>query len=116
MTAKTTKDGKEIFRDSKIYMPQATDSRGDAMVYGFQKLGLIRDTSLQPFQTRVETFEIRFPYEDIEKVPGGPKIRKIKAKEMDITVELRYQLDPVMGEIDEDSFIFYKTTTKVSIQ
>ncbi|MBM4141219.1 MAG: hypothetical protein FJ242_07035 [Nitrospira sp.] len=117
MTAKTTKDGKEIFRDSKIYMPQATNSRGDAMVYGpYQKLGFIRDTSLQPLQTKVETYEIRFPYEDIEKVPGEPKVREIKAKEMDVTVELRYQLDPVVGEIDEDSFIFYKTTTRVSIQ
>lgn len=112
----TTKDSKEIFRDSKIYMPQATNSRGNAMVYGpYQKLGLIRDTSLQPLQTRVETYEIKFPYEDVAKAPGEPKVREIKAKEIDVTIELRYQLDPAVGEIDEDSFIFYKTIKRVSI-
>jgi len=116
VTAKTIKDGREIFRDAKIYMPQATNSRGDAMVYGpYQKLGFIRDTSLQPLQTRLETFEIKFPYEDVEK-PGKQKVREMKAKEMDVTVELRYQLDPAVGEIDEDSFIFYKTAKRVSIQ
>ena len=42
VTAKT-KDGKEIFKDSKIYMTQATNSRGDAMVYGAHfKMGYTR--------------------------------------------------------------------------
>ena len=49
----TTKDGKEIFRDSKIFMTQATNSRDDSMIYGPSfKMGYIRDTSLQPLQTR----------------------------------------------------------------
>jgi hypothetical protein len=116
VTAKT-KDGKEIFRDSKIYMPQATNSRGDAMVYGAHfKMGYSRDTSLQPLKTKVETFEIKFPYEDVEKEKGKPKVREIKAKEMDVTVELRYQLDPAPGEPDKDSFSYYKDTKKVTIQ
>lgn len=116
VTAKT-KDGKEIFRDAKIYMPQATNSRGDAMVYGAQfKMGLIADTSLQPLQTKVETYEIRFPFEDVEKEAGKPKVRDIKAKEMDVTVELRYQLDPAIGEAGKDSFILYNTTRTVSVQ
>ena len=116
MTAKT-EDGKEIFKESKIYMPQATNSRGDAMVYGANfKMGYTRDTSLQPLQTRVETYEINFPYEDVEKERGKPKVREIKAKEMDVTVELRYQLDPAPGEAGKDSFVLYKTTKKVSIK
>lgn len=87
------------------------------MVYGpYQKMGFIRDTSLQPLQTRVETYEIKFPYEDIDRGPGEPKIRDIRAKEIDVTVELRYQLDPQVGEVEEDSFIFYKTTKRVSVQ
>ncbi len=116
VTAKT-KDGKEIFKDSKIYMPQATNSRGDAMVYGAHfKMGLVADTSLQPLQTKVETYEIRFPYEDIEKELGKPKVREIKAKEMDVTVELRYQLDPAMGEVGKDSFVLYNATRTVGVK
>lgn len=116
VTAKT-KDGKEVFRDSKIYMPQSSNSRGDAMIYGAHfKMGLIADTSLQPLQTRVERYEIKFPYEDVEKEAGKPKVREIKAKEMDVTVELRYQLDPAPGEIGKDSFIMYKTTRTVSVK
>jgi hypothetical protein len=116
VTAKT-KDGKEIFKDSKIYMTQATNSRGDAMIYGAHfKMGYTRDTSLQPLQTRVENYEIKFPYEDVEKEPGKPKVREIKAKEMDVTVELRYQLDPAPGEAGKDSFTLYKTTKTVKVQ
>ena len=116
MTAKT-KDGKEIFKDSKIYMTQATNSRGDAMIYGAHfKLGYTRDTSLQPNQTRVETYEIKFPFEDVEKEKDKPKVREIKAKEMDVTVELRYQLDPAPGEEGKDSFSVFKTTKTVKIQ
>ena len=116
MTAKTN-DGKEIFRDSKIYMPQATNSRGDAMVYGAHfKMGYTRDTSLQPLQTRVETYEIKFPYEDVEKEKGKPRVREIRAREMDVTVELRYQPDPAPGEAGKDSFVLHKTTKKVSIK
>ena len=116
MTAKTP-DGKEIFRDSKIYMPQSSNSRGDAMVYGAHfKMGIIRDTSLQPLQTREEKYEITFPYEDVEKEAGKPKVREIKAKEMDVTVELRYQLDPAIGEVGKDSFVLYNTTRTVSVK
>jgi len=60
----TVKDkaGKEIFKDQKIYMPQSGNGYGQAMVYGaFAKLGLLRDTSLQPFMPSKETFEIKLP-------------------------------------------------------
>ncbi len=114
VTAKT-KDGKEIYRDSKIYMPQSTNSRGDAMVYGAHfKMGILRDTSLQPLQTRVESYEIRFPFEDVTK--AGKTVREIKAKDLDVTVELRYQLDPAPGVTGRDSFVFFKTTRTVGIK
>ncbi len=116
MTAKT-KDGKELFKDSKIYMTQATNSRGDAMIYGAHfKMGYTRDTSLQPLQTKVETYEINFPYEDVEKEKDKPKVREIKAKEMDVTVVLRYQLDPAPGEAGKDSFILHETTKTVTVK
>jgi len=116
VTAKT-KDGKEVFKASKIYMNHATNSRGDAQVYGAHfKMGYLRDSALQPLQTKAETFEIDFPYEDVEKEKGKPKVREIKAKEMDVTVVLRYQLDPAPGEAGKDSFVIYETTKTVKVK
>lgn len=116
MTAKT-KDGKEVFKDSKIYMTQATNSRGDSQMYGAHfKMGYIRDTSLQPGKTKVETFEINFPYEEVEKEKDKPKVRDYKAKELDIDVVLRYQLDPAPGKDGEDSWVLHKTSKTVKVQ
>ncbi len=61
MTA-STPDGKKIFETSKIYMPQSTDSRSTQMVLGPEnKLGIIRDTSIQPFAPKEETIEVALP-------------------------------------------------------
>jgi hypothetical protein len=55
-------DGKEIFQTAKFYMAQATDARSNHMVLGpDKKLGLIRDTSIQPYAPKEETFEIPLP-------------------------------------------------------
>ena len=55
-------EGKELFRTAKFYMVQATDARSNHMVLGpDKKLGLIRDTSIQPFAPKEETFEIPLP-------------------------------------------------------
>jgi hypothetical protein len=35
---------------------------------------------------------------------------------MDITVVLRYQLDPAPGEAGKDSFVIYETTKTVKVQ
>lgn len=119
VTAKT-KDGNEVFTDRKIYMLQCTMSRGfeapdDVMVYGAQnKMGYIVENTFMPLQTKVENYEIKFPYEDVEK--EGKETRIIKSKEMDITVELRWQNDPDPGEVGKDSYILYRTTKTVSIR
>ena len=118
MTAKT-KDGKEIFYDAKIYMPQSPAyGRGDKMVYGpFRKSGMLRDTSLQPGQTRTETYDIKFPYEDVEK--EGKKVREIKARDMDVSVKLWYMPaggDPRTGTVGKDQYLFHETTRSVSIK
>jgi len=118
VTAKT-KDGKEIFNDSKIYMPQSPAfGRGDKMVYGpFRKSGMLRDTSLQPGKTKTESFDIKFPFEDVEK--DGKKVRDIKAKEMDVNVKLWYMPaggDPRTGTVNKDQYLFYETTRAVSIK
>ena len=61
MTA-SSPDGKKIFETSRIYTSQATDSRGTQMVLGPEnKLGLIRDTSIQPFAPKEESIEVPLP-------------------------------------------------------
>jgi len=56
------KEGKELFKDQKIYMPQSGNGYGQGMVYGaFAKLTLLRDTSLQPFRQNKESFEFKLP-------------------------------------------------------
>ena len=43
-------------------MPQAGDGRSRVMALGpDKKLGLLRDTSIQPFRPKEETFEIPVP-------------------------------------------------------
>jgi hypothetical protein len=114
VTAKTP-DGKEVFRAQKIYMPQSTQSRGeDRMVYGpFRKVGIFRDTSLQPNQTKIETFEIVLPFTDVEK--EGRKIREFP-REITIDVEIWYLPAGAKGEVGKDQFLFHKTTRKVTFK
>jgi len=79
VTATDNKRNK-IFEASKIYMPQSTTSLDNTMVYGpDKKLGIIRDTSIQPFASKEETFEIKVP--DI-------------VKDVNVTVSLSYQPRP----------------------
>lgn len=58
-----TKDGKELFKGTKVYMPQHSLGYDDnTMIYAAnKKLTLLRDTSLFPFMPRKETIEVRLP-------------------------------------------------------
>ncbi len=70
----------KIFETTRIYMPQSTDSLDSAMVLGPEKkLGIIRDTSIQPFAPKEETFEI----------PIAKDVKGLK-----VTVQLSYQPRP----------------------
>ncbi len=61
-------------------MPQSTDSLDSIMVLGpDKKLGLIRDTSIQPFAPKEESFEI----------PIAKGVKGVK-----VTVQLSYQPRP----------------------
>lgn len=120
MTAKT-KDGQVVFTDRKIYMLECTDSRGfeqpsDVQIYGSQrKRGYIADSTFMPLQTKVEKYDIKFPYEDV--MMGKKKVRNIKAKEMDIEIVLRWQAGPDPGKVGTtDSYVLYQTTERVSIR
>ncbi len=121
MTAKT-KDGKAIFRETKIYMPQSPIyGRGDFMWSGGAfpgwKTGMTRDTSLQPGNAKVETFEIPFPWEDVSK--DGKKVRRVKADVMDVSVRLWYMPtggDPKEGTPDKTQFLFYETSRTIGLK
>ena len=77
VTAKKA-DGKEVYKTERHYHTQATDCRTNKMLYGAQvKTQYIRDTALQPFETKAETFEIF--------LPAG-------VRTVDVTVSLRYEI------------------------
>ena len=53
-------NGQTVFSEERIYMPQCTDSLGPLMVLGpDKKLGIIRDTTFQPWAVKREVFDIR---------------------------------------------------------
>jgi hypothetical protein len=100
----TGKDGKgkEIFKESKIYMPIPHQlGRGDKMGRGpYDKSGILRDTSLPPGRPVLETFSIPFASGDTD---------------MTVDVELWYL--PFGTKSDPDNaFLWRKTSKKVSIE
>jgi len=95
VTAKTG-DGKEVYNTERHYHTQATDCRTNKMLYGAQvKTQYIRDTALQPYETKAESFEIFLP-EGVRTV--------------DLTVSLRYEINKPDNFIEID-----KVTRKVSL-
>lgn len=95
VTAKTA-DGKEVYKKERHYHTQATDCKTNKMLYGAQvKTQYIRDTALQPFETKAETFEIL--------LPKG-------VRTVDLTVSLRYEINKPANFIEID-----RVTRKVSL-
>lgn len=95
MTTKSI-DGKEISRDERHYHPQATSCLNEKMVYGAQnKSSYVRDTSLQPYESKNETFEI--------KLPEG-------VRTADVTVELNYEI-----QVPENKVPIHKVTRRVTL-
>lgn len=98
VTAKTT-DGKDIFSKEFNYHTQATTCRDEKMAYGAQnKASYVRDTSLQPYQTKSETIEI--PLVDAFK----------DVRTAVITVELKYEI-----EKPDNNFTIHKVEKTVTL-
>ena len=77
VTAKSAK-GKVVYNKERHYHPQATNCRTNKTLYGAQvKTQYIRDTALQPLETKDESFEIM--------LPDG-------VRTVDVTVSLRYEI------------------------
>lgn len=95
MTTKSV-DGKEISKDERHYHPQATSCLNEKMVYGAQnKSSYVRDTSLQPYESKNETFEI--------KLPEG-------VRTADVTVELNYEI-----QVPDNKVPIHKVTRRVTL-
>jgi hypothetical protein len=95
VTAKSI-EGKDLFKDERHYHPQATSCLNEKMVYGAQnKSSYVRDTSLQPYESKDETFEI--------KLPEG-------VRAADVTVELVYEVHN-----PENRVPIHKVTRRVSL-
>ncbi len=95
VTAKTL-DGKEIFKDERHYHTQATNCLNEKMVYGAQnKSSYVRDTSLQPYKSTDETFEI--------KLPEG-------VRTVDVTVEMNYEI-----QVPDNKVQIHKVTKRVTL-
>jgi hypothetical protein len=112
VTAKSS-SGKELFKQSKIYMPIPQQlGRGDKMGRGpYEKSGIIRDTSLPPGRPVRENFEIPFPVEEIKK--DDKVVRTIIDYDMTIDVELMYL---PFGTKESGQFTWQKVTRKVSVE
>ena len=101
VTAKSA-DGKFEKTFETHYHTQASTCRDEKMAYGAQnKSSYIRDTSLQPFQTKAESFEFDLPVDD----KGAPTIRTV-----DVTVELIYEI-----QNPDNKFTITKVTREVSL-
>jgi hypothetical protein len=95
-----SKDGKEIFNETKYYMPQKKlgYSENKMVFASLRKLSLMRDTALQPFKTNEENFEI--------KLPAGIEDAVVEAS-------LKLVVEPGVAT---STFDLYKLTKHVSIK
>ena len=89
MTATNSED-EVVFNEQRIYMPfPGRFGRGKEMGRGpYEKSGLLRETSLSPGQTKHETFEIVYPFKDVEK--DGATRRELIADELTVNIILWY--------------------------
>jgi len=112
VTAKTN-DGKEIYKEQKIYMPfPGRLGRGEEMGRGpYEKSGLLRETSLPPLRPVKETFEIPFPYVDTTK--DGKPYRELAKDEMTVSVKLWYV---PFGEFDGNEVLFFSEDKKLELK
>ncbi len=101
MTVKT-KDGKVIFKDSKVYMPVPQQlGRGQRMGRGpYEKSSILVDWALHPFETKKEEFRILVPAKN-----GKPIY-----KEYIVEAELWYH---PFGKKTKFSALFAKDSKKV---
>ena len=77
----------------------------------YEKSGLIRDNALPPLKKVKETFEIPFPYVDIEK--KGKKTRELKVDELKVYVKLWYV---PFGDFDGNEVLFFEEEKKIDLK
>lgn len=113
MTA-TNSDDEEVFRDERIYMPfPGRFGRGKEMGRGpYEKSGLLRETSIAPLAKVHETFEIVYPFEDVDQ-GGGKTRREMLNDELTISIILWYL---PFGEFDGYEVEFYEEERQLDLK
>jgi hypothetical protein len=115
--AAKTSDGKEIYKETKIYMPYpGRFCRGDQMGRGpYEKCGFFPDTTLPVNREVTATFRIPYPYKDVKK--GDETERNILSKEIEINFELWYvPFGETTGPLSQWNVLWHKVTKKVTIE
>lgn len=88
--------GEKIDTQTRHYHPQATNEKSSKQLYGAEvKVANIRDTSIQPYQTKTESIEF--------VLPKG-------VRSADITVDLSYYLAS-----PDQRYEVHKITRRVSL-
>lgn len=112
MTAKT-KDGKEVYKEQKIYMPfPGRMGRGKEMGRGpYEKSGLLRETSLSPGVRVHETFEVAYPVVDVKK--NDVTRRELAQDELKVAVKLWYL---PFGEFDGHEVAWFEENKDLDLK
>ena len=76
----------------------------------YEKSGILRETSLAPLKTTHETFEITYPFEDVEK--DGKTRRELVNDELKVTVTLYYV---PFGEFDGSEVVFFEDEKTIEV-
>jgi hypothetical protein len=108
-----TLDGKEVYKDEKIYMPfPGRLGRGKEMGRGpYEKSGLLRETSLAPLARVHEHFEITYPFADVKT--GDVTQRELTSDELKVTVKLWYL---PFGEFDGYEVAWFEEEKKLDLK
>jgi len=112
VTAKNT-DDEVVYNSQKIYMPfPGRMGQGKEMGRGpYEKSGLLRETSIPALGRKHETFEITYPYEDVEK--DGTTTRELIDDELKVTVTLWYL---PFGEFDGNQVAWYEEEKNLDLK
>jgi hypothetical protein len=110
----TDSEDEEIYKEERIYMPfPGRFGRGKEMGRGpYEKSGILRETSIGPLARVHETFEIVYPFEDIDKGDGKTR-RELKLDELQISVVLWYL---PFGEFDGYEGVFFEDERQLDLK
>lgn len=103
-----------MFNNERVFMPVPQQlGRGNRMGRGpYEKSGLVEDSSLPPLRTVTSSYEIFFPFEDVEN-EAGDTVRRFPSESLEIEVKLWYL---PYGTMWDDAFLWREEKRTVTIE